>query len=179
MVAAGLDMTEKLSINGLKLSDPLTSIWIHAPNQTVDRLPLFCRLLAQGQINIAFLTAASIVDSKPVLCCIDTKDHPAVAERVEHNGDLKGCVRFGGTVGVITFYPHQSNLKLMGLALHVLSRSGIRVHGMASSIAALSFVIDFDRLEEAGRLLMETLQLPDNAAPVRSEFKVHQERRPQ
>ena len=170
-------MTEKLSINGLKLSELLLLVRVHAPNRSLDHLPVFCRLMAQHHVNMAFMTSASVIDPQPVLCCIDPKDQAVVARWVEQSDDLKGCVHFGGTVGVITFYPHHSNLRLMGLALQVFSQNGINVHALASSIAALSFVVDFDRLEDAGRLLIENFQLPDNASPLRADFKVRQERR--
>ena len=171
-------MTKEPSINGLKLSEPLIAIWVHEEDQTVDRLSLFCRLLAKTEINIAFMTSTSVIDSQPALCCIDPKDQAVAAEWIERSEELAGSVRFGGSVGVITFYPHHFSLKLMGLALQVFSQNGIRVYGMASSIAALSFVVDSDRLEDAGRLLTKTFALPANVSPPKSDFRVRQERRP-
>jgi len=171
-------MTEKLSINGLKLSEPLALIQVHAPHATFGLLSPFCRLLAQHQVNITFITTSAAIDSQPVVCCIEAKDQSVVEALTEQHERLRGYVHFCGRVGVVTFYPHHANFKFMGLALQVFSRNGIKVHALASSISALSFVVDFDRLEEAGRLLVESFQLPENASPLRTDFKVRQERRP-
>lgn len=171
-------MTDNISINGLKLSEPLIAIWVDDEDQTVERLFLFCRVLAKNEINLAFLTSTIAGDPQPTLCCIDPKDQAVAAEWIDRSEVLKKCVRFGGAVGVITFYPHHFSLKLMGLALQVFSQNGISVHGVASSIAALSFVVDFDHLEEAGRLLTETFELPANVSPPKADFIVRQERRP-
>jgi aspartokinase len=170
-------MTDVTPISGLKLSEQLTSIWVHTPPRMENRLTRLCRLLTRQQINIAFLTSASLLDSRPVLCCIDVNDQPAVADLMDRNEDLKPHIRYGGCVGVITFYPHRSDLKLLGLALQLLGQNGIKVHGLASSIAALSFVVDFHRIDDAARAFAANLQLPDNASPLRSEFRIHQERR--
>ncbi len=171
-------MTDHTPINGLKRSERLASIWIHTPSRMANPLPRFCRLLARQQINIAFLTSAGLIDSQPVLCCIDCKDQPLVADLMDRNEDLKPYIRYGDSVGVITFYPHHSSLQLLGMALQLLSRKQIRVHGLASSIAALSFVVDFQRLDDAARAFAANLQLPRNAAPQRAEFRIRQERRP-
>lgn len=172
-------MTEHLSINGLKLSDPLIVVRVDEGGQAVGRLTRLCRLLAENEVNLAFMTwAGASLDRQPILCCIDPKDQVAAAQWIDRTDDLRGQVRFGGTVGLITFYPHHSSLKLMGLALELFSRSGIVVHGLASSISALSFVVDFDRLEEAGRLLSDHFELPENVSPPRADFRIRQERRP-
>jgi aspartokinase len=170
-------MTDSTSINGLKLSEKLASIWVHTPPHMENLLARFCRLLTRQQINIAFLTSASLIDSQPVLCCIDVKDQPAAADLMDRDENLKPCIRYGGSVGVITFYPHRSNLKVLGLALQLLGQNEIKVHGLASSIAALSFVVDFQRLDDAARVFATNLQLPDNASPLHSEFRIRQERR--
>ena len=171
-------MTENISINGLKLSEPLIAVWVDDAGRTVECLSLFCRILAKNEINLAFLTSTIAGDPQPALCCINPKDQAVAAERIDRTEALRECVRFGDTVGVITFYPHHFSLKMMGMALQVFSQNGIEVHGLASSIAALSFVVDFDHLEKAGRLITETFELPSNVSPPKADFIVRQERRP-
>jgi hypothetical protein len=171
-------MTEKLSISGLKLSEPLISIWVQEAERHAGRISLFCRLLAEHHINMAFVISSGALDAQPALCCIDPADQATAAECIERSEALKGAVRFGGTVGIITFYPHHASLQLMGMALQVFGRNDIAVLGLSSSIAALSFVVDFDRLNDAGRLLSETFALPANVSPPRAGFKIVQERRP-
>jgi len=173
-------MSDKIPINGLKLSGQLIVLYVDAQIQPPPsaRLPRLCRLLAQHQINIAYLTTAGGIDSQPDLCCIDTEDLPAAIAAIEEDANLQPCVRIGESVGLITFYPHHSSLKLIGKALQALSEGGIRIHGLASSISALSVLVDFERLDRAGELLDGCFQMPVHASPYKAEFKVRQKRRP-
>ncbi|MBT8338530.1 MAG: hypothetical protein HKP58_12195 [Desulfatitalea sp.] len=165
-------MTEKIPINGLKLSEPLVAVRSCSASREPDVMGLLCDLFARHHINMAYMTAAGGADA--LLCCICAEDQDVAAAHVAASAVLKSRVAFGEAVGLLTFYPHHADLSLLGKALQILSNRHIGILGWASSIAALTLVIDFEQLEAAAESLLEQFQLPLNAAPLRADFKVRQ-----
>ncbi|MFZ1987289.1 MAG: hypothetical protein WAU91_22960 [Desulfatitalea sp.] len=157
------------------MSEALIPIWVRAPQGSTDLISRACRMIAEIQVNIAYMTTASVGASQPALCCIDPTDQAKAETWIVQDTELSGAIRFGPAVGLLSLYPHQANLKVLGVALAALSDSGITIHGLASSISALTFVIDFDALEKAATILRGCMSLPRDPAPMRPEFKVRQE----
>jgi aspartokinase len=168
-------MQDKFSINGLKMSEALIPIWVRAPQGSTDPIARVCRMLAEIQVNIAYMTTASVGAPQPAVCCIDPADQAKAEAWIAQDTELSGAIRFGPAVGLLSLYPHQANLKVLGVALAALSDSGITIHGLASSISALTFIIDYDALEKAANILQGCMSLPRDSAPMRPEFKVRQE----
>ncbi len=167
-------MTNKIPISGLKLSEPLVAIWLQAPAPQPDQMTALCDLLARNHINIAYMTSAGFQDTRPMLICIDAGDRAQAEALVSSDKVLSSTVCFGEPVGLLTFYPHHASLTLLGLTLQILSENGFRLLGLASSIAALTFVLDLHRLDDAAQALQERFELPPNAAPLRADFIVRQ-----
>ena len=70
---------------------------------------------------------------------------------------LKDLTKFIPSVGLVTLFPHRFSLMILGLSLDALERARIPIHGIASSISSITFVTDFERLEEAVKELQEGL----------------------
>ncbi|KJS29877.1 MAG: hypothetical protein VR64_18950 [Desulfatitalea sp. BRH_c12] len=166
-------MKEKISVNGLKLSAALVSIWVRSRNTPSAAMSLLCRMLSAMQVNIAFLTSSE--DDATAMCCIDAEDQATVEALLNHDSELKAVVQFGQRVGLLSLYPHKASLKLLGAVLQALTENGLAVHGVASSIAALTFVVDYDCLDDAVAILNGCMILPSNPAAFRADFKVRQE----
>jgi aspartokinase len=169
-------MTEKIPISGIKISPTLTAVRLRTAPASQDLTARLCRLLTIARVNIAFMTCAGKADGSYALCCIDPDQRDKVARLVDQDAELKAAASFGGELGLLTLYPHRASLKMLGMALQVLNESGIRIHGLASSISALTFVIDFGRLEDAAATLSGRVALPRNPAPLRADFQVRQEK---
>ena len=168
-------MRDKIAINGLKISEALIPMWVRAPQGAHDSVPKVCRMLADLQVNLAYMTTSGIGSPQPAVCCIDPEDHPKVEARLSQDAELSALVKFGHPVGLLSLFPHQANLKLLGTALTSLNDSGVTIHGLASSISALTFIVDYDDLEKAATILQTNMLLPQEHQPMRPEFKVRQE----
>jgi aspartokinase len=168
---------DKIPINGLKLSGSLVPLWVTPPDAMAASMPELIHLLNDMRVNIAFMTSAEGQGAKPSLCCIDSNDHPAVEAAIRCNAALADAVRFGPEVGLLSFFPHGARLDALGLAVRALNESGIVIHGLASSIAAITFVIDYDLLDKGAAALTDGMDLPPNPAAFRAEFTVRQEKR--
>ncbi len=168
----------KIPINGIKLNGPLVALRMDA-GETKSALPAaLYRLLTDNCVNIAYMTAADVMPGDPTLCCcIDRSDADKVSTLIDDDPQLRGHVRPGADVGLLSFYPHRSSFKILGLALQLFGDHQIRVYGMASSISALSFVVAFEQLEDAGTILSWHLELPDSATPPWAAIKTRQQKR--
>jgi hypothetical protein len=58
--------------------------------------------------------------------------------------------------------------------LGAFARAGLPVHGVASSLSALTFATDYGRLNTAARTLLEMADLPSNPIPARPQWRVKQ-----
>ncbi len=168
-------LTIMLPINGVKLSGRLWPIHVQAdPDHIQIRMPLLCRLLSEARINVAYMTSSGAQGASGAFCCIEMEERERAEGLIGQQADLKAQVRFGPAMGLLTLFPHNADLKLLGLALQALSERGIMVFGLASSISALTFVLDFNRLGDAASALGGYLQMPDGTLQLQPEFKVQQ-----
>jgi hypothetical protein len=167
----------EISINGLKLNGPLVALWASATESKASTLAALYRLLTSNCVNIVYMTASDAMADEPALCCIDRTEEAKVTALFGTDPQLRDQINVGNDVGLLTFYPHRSSLKALGLALKLFGEHEIRIYGMASSISALSFVVAFEQLEKAGSILSKRLELPDSATPIWATVKTRQEKR--
>ena len=73
--------------------------------------------------------------------------------------DLKACLEFSAPVDLLSVFPHQFNLKALGLSLTALGKSHIPLHGFCSSLSALTFITDHADLGQASSVLQESFNL--------------------
>jgi hypothetical protein len=74
-------------------------------------------------------------------------------------------------VGLISLFPHQFNLKILGLSLFALGVAGLPFYGMASSLSALTLITDYGRLDNAVAALQEHLAAPGENAPLEPDSR--------
>lgn len=168
---------DKIPINGLKLSGPLVLIRFDPLDGQPDVVARICRVLNDLRVNIAFMTSVDAQGRQPGMYCIASGDHPAVAAAFNQDAALADAVRFGPEVGLLSFFPHRSRLNALGRAVHALNAAAIAIHGLASSISTMTFVIDYDLMDKGAAALTACMDLPPNPASFRAEFSVRQEKR--
>ena len=162
------------SIRGLKLSGELGLVCLRTEFQDKNLLPAFCSTLAGSQINIAFLTAEYQGGGIQTACCVDAAHRDLLKRLLSSEPALQKCAEYTAGVGLLTLYPHQSSLTLFGLSLRTLVKAGLRVFAMASSIGALTYVLDYAQLDKAAAVLQTRFELAENHAPFKAEFAVEQ-----
>jgi hypothetical protein len=90
---------------------------------------------------------------------------------------LKKNIKFSTAVGALSMFPHHSNLKLLGLSFYLFGELRLPVYAMASSISSLTFITDYQQLDNAVAALLEYVELPPNHAPFRQDIRVIQKKR--
>ncbi|MGD9211231.1 MAG: hypothetical protein PVI90_10665 [Desulfobacteraceae bacterium] len=164
----------KISINGLKLSSELVLLQLESSTNVEDSLAKVCRVLGDNSINILFIsTTTSSGDLCGILCIDSGKKHHA-QQLISQLPNLKNTIKITSSVGLLTLFPHQSNLKLVAVVMQQLGENKIPIYGMGSSIAAITFVIDFHRLDDAAKVLLQCLEMPQSATPMKSRLKIRQ-----
>lgn len=166
-------MTE-IQIKGLKISGELCLVRLHHSTPAIHRLPAFCGIMAGSRINLPFVSTAHQTSGIQAACCVDAKHQTLIKQLVDADLMMKKHVSYIPGVGLLTLFPHQSSLKLFGLSLRTLYRERFRVLEMASSIGALTYVLDYSRLDAAAELLKSCFKLNGNHSPFRAEFVVSQ-----
>ncbi len=168
------------SIKGLKISGELGLVRLCEESRGSGLLPAFCRLLAGSQINIPFLSAEYQAGGIQATCCVDIAHQTLLKRLLSTEPALQKRAESISGVGLLTLFPHQSSLKLFGLSLRALAQADLRVFAMASSIGALTYVLDYARLDKAAAVMQTRFELAGNHAPFKAEFAVSQgtQRRP-
>jgi len=168
------------SIKGLKISGELGLVSLRAVSRSSGLLPAFCSILAGSQINLPFLSAEYQTGGIQVTGCVDAAHRDLLKRLLSSEPALHKCTEYTSGVGLLTLYPHQSSLKLFGLSLRTLVKADLRVFAMASSIGALTYVLDYTQLDKAAEVLQARFKLAGNHAPFKAEFVVAQgtQRRP-
>ena len=105
---------------------------------------------------------------------MDARHQTLIKQLVDADPMMSGHVSYIPHVGSLTLFPHQSSLKLFGWSLRVLSRENVQVLEMASSIGALTYVLDYAQLDAAAELLRSCFKLDGNHSPFRAEAVVCQ-----
>ncbi len=163
---------EQIHIKGLKLSDELALLHLEMSGDILDPLAEVCRLLGDNHINILFMSSATQAHQKHGICCIESDQTSLAQELISKNSNLVTAASVKSGVGLVTLFPHQSSLKMVGVVLEKLSEHVIPIYGLASSIAAITVVTDFHYLDSAAQVLGRSLHLPHDATPVRSGIKI-------
>ena len=79
-----------------------------------------------------------------------------------------------GHVGIISIFPHHSALKILGIIMVSWGRQSIPIHGIATSLSAISFTTDYHVIDKAVEVLQALFQLPDDHAPLKPEILYYQ-----
>ncbi len=162
-------LIRKFSIGGLKLSSELIQLRLFS-NNTLPVTEMFQRL-ADHQINLINVTLDAVDGQLTGICCVSTEDRRSAEQALQ---PFKSFFEMRSNVGTMTIFPIQSRLDLIREVSSALGRAGLPVYGMASSLSSLTIATDYHRLDEAVYAVCQVVELPDNHAPFRPEFRVKQ-----
>ena len=153
---------EKIPIVGIKLSDELVQVNLLNFSEPEDIRFDLPRFLAANRINMKFLSVTCLEGRVQTMCCVAAEHERQVKALVDSKPALKGRVEILPSVGLISLFPHQSSLKVLGLALMAISKADLPLYGMASSLSALTFITSYAGLKEALAYFKHYLDLPSD-----------------
>ncbi|MCG6911795.1 MAG: hypothetical protein LJE94_16970 [Deltaproteobacteria bacterium] len=165
-------MSEKLRVNGIKLSLEMTLITIRAVSGERDPNAHFLKLMGENRVNLPLLCATARGGETAGSYCILTEDIPRAKNVVSGDNTLTTHIQFLPSVGSISVFPHNFNLEFLGLMLRLVGEAGAPLHALATSISALCLVTDFSLLEKTADCIAGHVTLPGNHSPFRPDIRV-------
>ncbi|MBW1943549.1 MAG: hypothetical protein JRJ51_12045 [Deltaproteobacteria bacterium] len=158
-------MAHHIRIDGLKLSDELLQIRIRYSPRSAHSPFLLYRRLAEHAINVTFLSAACRASDMASSCCVSIKAQHEVRDLIASDPDLEGHIQFFPSVGMVSLFPHQNSMAVLGRALQAFGKAHLPLYGVGSSLSALSFITDYTRLGDAAEEIEKALKSPSNVPP--------------
>lgn len=165
---------EKIKTGGVKVSDELVRIHIADPSPHEQGGRRLCSILAAEKISMSFLTIDRTGGEVRTSCCIDREHEDRVRGLVQSDKALKDHARFTPAVGLLTIFPHQSQLQMLGICLYALGKADLMIMDLSSSLAALSFVLRSMDLKAALTALSQFFLFPSDPDHLRSTVRVRQ-----
>ena len=162
---------EKIPIAGVKLSGELLQINISGFSNALDAKLELSRLLSANRINMPFLSGVHLEERSQATGCVAAEDGGRVRELIHADSKLRHRAEFLPSVGLISLFPHQFSLKILGLSLFALGAAGLPLYGMGSSLSALTWITDYAHLDHAVAALQEHLAVPEENDPFESDLK--------
>ena len=146
-------MSDTIPMEGIKLSSDCVQVNVGTASFTEELVASFLRGLTDHRINMSLFIGGEGPGGIQFTCCVGVPDEERVKTLTEPIPDLKGGVEFSGPVDLVSVFPHQFNLKALGLSLIALGKAKIPMHGFSSSLSALTFIIDHADLDQAASAL--------------------------
>ncbi len=170
-----LDPRKKPQIDGIKLSNELFAVRLSWGPTDEGMVSEFCHLLAKEKINMPFLSVERGEKGYRITCCVDKEQANDTKKLIlDKYGNFHKDLEFIPHVGLLSIFPHQSSLKVLGVALSVFLKAGIGVFAVASSLSVLTFVTQYGGLESLVSMFEEEMELPQDHVPLRPEILVKQ-----
>jgi aspartokinase len=153
-------MVDKVPMQGVKRSGDLVMVNLVRASSPEEFIQGFLRILTQSRINMNFFVGNAMEKGIQFTCCVNSSDGSRVRELTDHMTDLSGCAKFHHPVDLISIFPHQFNLKVVGLGLMAFARARVSLYGICSSLSALTFITDHTHSDKALAILEEFFDLP-------------------
>jgi len=165
---------EKLKIGGLKQSLELCQFDLRGVHSSKEIASKVSKLFLSQKINMEFLTYYQNKDSYHQLTfCISQDKFSATSKILQKENFLPVGweIKSSKHVGIITIFPHQSALKILGVIMISWTAHAIPIYGIATSLSALSFVTDYQLIEKAIEVIQTLFHLPEDHAPLKPEIR--------
>lgn len=153
MMRAGIPM------DGLSRSGGLVGARLCRPSGSTEAFRDYVRILARHRINMN-LFVGTLVDGIDIVSCVADVEENRLKDLRDSIPDFENEIQLSGPVGLISLFPHRSNLKAVGSAIVALARAHIPLGGFCSSLSAVTFIIDRDHQEKALSTLAECFGIP-------------------
>jgi len=168
---------EKMKIGGLKQSLELCQFDLRGVHSTKEITSKVSKLLLSQKINMEFLTHSTHRNKHHQLTfCISQDKFSAISEILKKKRFLPigWEINSRGHVGIITIFPHQSAIKILGAIMVSWAAQSIPIYGITTSLSAISFVTDYQEIDKAINVIQDLFQLPEDHAPLKPEIRYYQ-----
>lgn len=164
----------KIRIGGIKFSEELAQVTVVREPAGETSFDDLLRQLAGRQINIPFICHDNSTDNAEISLCTLLSELGRVQEVLHFFSCTNRTIRIIPSVGTLTLFPHRNSFRLLGLVIAFFGRNRYPIHSLSTSISAIALNTDFCLLDEIAVKLQSVVELPENHAPFRQEFRLTQ-----
>jgi len=150
---------EKISMEGLNASAEMVEVCIHDSSGLGHRLTEFPRVLARDRINMHFFVGLQRGGDVRSACGIAADNKGRLKALAEWEPHLKAGMEYHDSIVLLSVFPHQFDLKVVGSALSALAAAKIPLRGFCSSLSALTFVTEPAYREKAVAALQKCFHI--------------------
>ena len=134
-------------MEGVNISPKMARVSVFHPGG--DLTSGFLHPLVQDRINLKLLVSEEGGEGPRLSCCVAASDGSRTKSLVDSDPDPAKQAEMHEPAGLISIFPLRSSLRTLGLALTALAEARVPIYAFCSSLSALTFVIDHDRLQDA------------------------------
>lgn len=150
----------KIRVKRLKLSDPMVGISIRRAPPYSNVQDSLCHVFANNSVNLTFITSQQSNGKDNFFCCVIARELSAAKQLLDTTLSYSDpTYRIIPSVSLLSVFPHQSDIHLVCQLLQRLWAAQIPVHAVASSIAALTLVVDTNRIQSSVETLEKFLDI--------------------
>lgn len=165
---------EKMPLDGIRLSHELVLFNLRGDgtgNISVDEV---LQHIAEAGVNIPFLTIRHAEGDASAAFCVAHGDFERVSGLPVLSPDSGNRFETVPHTGALTLYPHRSRLPLLFRVIDLLDSRRFPIHGIASSLSAVTVITDHRLLDDAAALIDSAFALPDNRTPMLPKYRIAQ-----
>lgn len=157
-----MDQETPIRVQGMKFCDgqALCTIRFTQGWAEKDSFRVFCGELAAHRINATFLIMKARSSCTWVFCCADRHRSHRMVELARRAAGSRDAVSLLESVSLMSLFPHRFSIPWSGAVFASLARQNICVHASASSISALTLVINTAARDAALRALGSRMEIP-------------------
>lgn len=145
----GCSTTEKIAMEGLKVSGNLSLMEVADRSYAGERLSRMLGELAKAGVNMMLFIGGESQEEIRFASCVAASDGAHIKALMDLNPELRTGVELSAAVDLLALFPHRFDFRILGLGLTALARARIPLHGFCSSLSAITFVADHADLDQA------------------------------
>ncbi len=165
---------QMVRIGGIKFSEELAQVSIACTTSDDSSLYQLLQLIAQKSINIPFLCHSGVTKFPESTFCVERSELYRVQQILNFSSFQNKHTKIIPSVGTLTLFPHKYSLRLLGIIMQFFGKHQFPIHSLCSSISTIAVNTDYILLDEIAEKLQNVLELPENHAPFRLDFRLTQ-----
>jgi hypothetical protein len=172
--SAPLNHSEKTRIGGIKFSEELIHVAVSCSASQKQELALLLNHIAKESITLPFYTS-SVADALLTANFCAHSSELKTLEKIVYKGALSSAeIQITPSVGLLTLFPHRNSLSLLGKIVQLIADFQFPLYSFSTSISAFAINTAYEKLDELSEKLQTLVELPENHAPFRSQFRIKQ-----
>jgi hypothetical protein len=169
-----LNHSEKTRIGGIKFSEELIHCAVLCRTSQKQELALLLNLIAKKSVSLPFYTSSVADGLLTANFCAHSNELKTLEKIVSSTPLSSTDIQITPSVGLLTLFPHRNSLLLVGKIVQLMADFHFPLYSFSTSISALAVNTAYEKLDELSEKLQTLVELPENHAPFRQQFRIKQ-----